>query len=485
MKKILLTVTITLFSIVVFSQNVGIGTNTPSSSAKLEVASTNSGFLPPRMTYAQRNAIMNPAAGLIVWCTDCGSTGELSIFNGTEWKIANISNSSVPVTIPLAPTNLTAELQFGPLYTLLNWEDVSTAELGYIIERKTGSGVFANLVQLGANVTAYNDSLVAQNTSYSYRVYAYNAAGNSDQYSNVVSIITPTVPTIPTTSLSSISTTSAMSGGNIISDGGSTITARGVCWSTSANPTIALSTKTVDGIGTGSFTSSITGLTLNITYHVRAYATNSVGTTYGNDITFITTNLPNLTIGTQIWTTQNLSVAKYRNGDTIPKVTDNNEWWNLTTGAWCWYNNDSATYASTYGRLYNWYAVNDPRGLAPLGWHVPTNSEWDKMTKHLDASVDTIVSGLVGTTIGTQLKKTSGWNSGGNGTNSSGFTGLPGGYRYDGGTFGGIGSYGQWWSSTEDATTVAWYRLLYNYRASVARFTIGKLGGFSVRLVRD
>jgi len=295
MKKLLLTLSITLLSIVVFSQNVGIGTNTPQ--AILDVVSTTNGFLPPRMTFAQRAAIVNPAQGLIVYCTDCIANGELSVFNGIEWKSANISNNQVVVTIPLAPTNLTAGLQFGPLYTSLNWEDVSTTESGYKIERKTENGFFINLCQLGANVTAYNDSSVAQNTVYSYRVYAYNTTGNSDQYSNIVSIATPGLSIINTTTVSSISPTSAISGGNITSDGGSVITARGVCWSTNANPTVDLSTKTVNGIGTGNFTSNFTGLTPNTTYHVRAYATNVLGTAYGADSVFTTLSIePRMTI---------------------------------------------------------------------------------------------------------------------------------------------------------------------------------------------
>jgi uncharacterized protein (TIGR02145 family) len=86
---------------------------------------------------------------------------------------------------------------------------------------------------------------------------------------------------------------------------------------------------------------------------------------------------------------KNLNVSKYKNGDIIPQVTDGTQWANLTTGAWCWYNNDSATYAATYGKLYNWYAVNDPRGLAPEGWHVPSDGEWNILIKYLDPIADT------------------------------------------------------------------------------------------------
>jgi uncharacterized protein (TIGR02145 family) len=301
--------------------------------------------------------------------------------------------------------------------------------------------------------------------------------------------INPTIPTLSTSTPTNITTTTATSGGNITSDGGATITARGICWSNTANPTIALTTKTVDGTGTGAFTSSITGLTAGTTYYVRAYATNSAGTSYGAQQTFTTASvavLPSVTIGTQVWTTQNLSVARYRNGDIIPQVTDPNQWAALTTGAWCWYNNDSATYAATYGRLYNWYAVNDARGLAPVGWHVPSDGEWNKLVKYLDAGADTTCTNCIQSSVGGAMKSTTGWyapNTGAN--NSSGFAGLPGGLRVYDGTFGVIGLYGHWWSSKEDNAASAKMRSLYYLDSNVNSFYYTKRHGFSVRCVRD
>jgi uncharacterized protein (TIGR02145 family) len=474
------------------AQNVGIGTNTPNPSAKLDIQSTNSGLLPPRMTFAQRAAIPNPATGLIVWCTDCGSgAGELSFFDGTGWKATGVAGASTLGTPPLAPTNLTVMVSSPLLYAALTWTDVSTNETGYKIERKIGAGVFTQIAQVGTNVSTFNDSTIGQSTTYTYRVYGFNNAGNSAQYSNEFQITTYAVPTININSISAITNTTAIGGGTITSDGGASVTARGICWSTSTNPTIALTTKTTDGTGTGSFTSSMTGLTANTTYYVRAYATNSVGTVYGTQQTFTTTNttfvnLPSVTIGTQIWSTKNLDVSTYRNGDVIPQVTDATQWANLTTGAWCWYNNDSATYAATYGRLYNWYAVNDPRGLAPQGWHVPTNSEWNKMTKYLDASVDTTCICWSGITVGGQLKSTTLWNSPNTGANnSSGFSGLPGGYRYNDGSFYVVGNGGSWWSASAFDSLNAWLRNLYYNNSNVYRLNHFKTNGFSVRVVRD
>mgnify|MGYP006292784259 FL=1 len=186
--------------------------------------------------------------------------------------------------------------------------------------------------------------------------------------------------------------------------------------------------------------------------------------------------LPSVTIGTQIWCAQNLSVRTYRNGDPIPQVTDPTAWGNLTTGAWCWYNNDSATYAVTYGRLYNWYAVNDPRGLAPNGWHVPTDAEWTTLTNFLGG--DSVAGG--------KMKSIIAWNSPNIGaTNSSGFWGLPGGGRIYNNSFAGVGNFGYWWSASAIDTSNAWSRYLYTNSNNVDRGGDNKTIGFSVRVVSD
>lgn len=276
-----------------FAQRVGIGTTNPHPSAELDVSSTQRGFLPPRMTFAERNAIVSPAAGLMIYCTDCGSKGEWQGFDGQIWLKMN-GNEVASVPLP----------------------------------------------------------------SYD-------------------------------------------------------------------------------------------------------------------------TTISSVTIGTQIWSNKNLSVARYRNGDPIPQVTDPTHWGNLTTGAWCWYNNDSATYAATYGRYYNWYAVNDPRGLAPLGWHVPSEGEWTILTNYLGG--DSVAGG--------KMKSTTGWNIPNTGaTNSSGFAGLPGGVRFNfgagGAGFANVGFYGIWWSAG-GFSTFASYCGLYHDRANAQISPNPKAMGHSVRVVRD
>ncbi len=188
-------------------------------------------------------------------------------------------------------------------------------------------------------------------------------------------------------------------------------------------------------------------------------------------------SLPAIVIGTQQWMSKNLDVAFYRNGDSIPQVRDTEAWSVLTTGVWCYLNNDS-TLGNKYGKLYNWYAVNDPRGLAPQGWHIPTDAEW--------TTLETTLGGA--SAAGGQMKEvgTLNWlspNTGGN--NNSGFIGLPGGLRRFNGTFTLVGYEGHWWSSTESNTLAAWVRYLSYFNGNINKEFSYKQYGFSVRCLRN
>jgi uncharacterized protein (TIGR02145 family) len=193
-------------------------------------------------------------------------------------------------------------------------------------------------------------------------------------------------------------------------------------------------------------------------------------------------------IGNQTWMVKNLNVDHYRNGDPIPQVKDNKEWSKLKTGAWCYYRNDSASYAATYGKLYNWYAVNDPRGLTPEGWHIPGNAEWNELDKFLGGRGDNTYNTTA--RVGLKMKEAglAHWiiqNSLFIGNNSSGFTGLPGGYRVQAGFFYNVYKTGLWWSSTEFSATTAWAKGLYNYNDYVGSPRSQKQDGYSVRCLRD
>lgn len=187
---------------------------------------------------------------------------------------------------------------------------------------------------------------------------------------------------------------------------------------------------------------------------------------------------PTLQIGTQIWMVENLKVKHYRNGDPIPNVSETAAWTALISGAWCWYNNDSSNRA-TYGAMYNWYAVSDSRILVPAGWHVPTDAEWETLITYLGN--ENIAGGKM------KEADTSQWHSPNTGaTNSSGFTALPGGYRYtDNGSFRQMGYDADWWSSTEVDSAYAWFRNIYYNAASSGRYYYNKQNGFSIRCVMD
>ena len=191
-------------------------------------------------------------------------------------------------------------------------------------------------------------------------------------------------------------------------------------------------------------------------------------------ISLLQAQIKEVKIGQQVWMAQNLNVDKFRNGDPIPEAKSEEEWikaGNNKQAAWCYYNNDSSN-GTKYGKLYNWYAVNDPRGLAPKGWHIPSDKEWDVLTNGKFQA-------------GAKMKSKEGWNYNGNGTNSSGFSGLPGGYRGSNGAFSPISLYGYWWSSTENVTSDAWDRRLSYNSGIVDRASISKGMGFSVRCLRD
>ena len=184
-----------------------------------------------------------------------------------------------------------------------------------------------------------------------------------------------------------------------------------------------------------------------------------------------------LAIGTQDWMTTNLDVSTFRNGEPIPQVESPEEWQSAgdnQQAAWCYYDNDVANSAK-YGKLYNWFAVNDLRGLAPAGYHIPTDTEWTKLSDYLGGD----------TATGGKMKNSSGWNDKGHGNDSSGFKGLPGGYRNGYGGFHYVGDDGSWWSTSESYGSYAWNRVLSGSNSYLYRSDKFKNCGFSVRCIKD
>ena len=179
-------------------------------------------------------------------------------------------------------------------------------------------------------------------------------------------------------------------------------------------------------------------------------------------------------IRSQSWMAENLNVSTYRNGDSIPQIKSAAEWSKLKSGAWCYYENKTEN-GIKYGKLYNWYAVNDPRGLAPRGFHIPSDEEWENLIDNLGHEE-----------AGIKIKAKRGWKLNENATNESGFSGLPGGYRYNVGAFLYIGNNGCFWSSTESHNNnKAWGRTLSHNMTDIGRDDGNVGSGLSVRCILD
>jgi uncharacterized protein (TIGR02145 family) len=233
--------------------------------------------------------------------------------------------------------------------------------------------------------------------------------------------------------------------------------------------------------GTANFSIALGGKTCSINVSVEENSQNPTSG-YGPSITDAEGNsYKTVYIGTQQWMAENLKVSKYSDGTTIPNITDNTQWSNLTTGAWAYYNNDAAN-NTKYGKLYNWYAVspttNGNKNVCPTGWHVPTNAEWTILTDYLGGE----------NVAGGKMKEvgSSSWSSPNtDATNTSLFSALPGGHRTSDGYYNFIGSLGYWWSSTESNAYYAWFRELNYYHGTAGRHDFNKEYGFSVRCLRD
>lgn len=324
------------------------------------------------------------------------------------------------------------------------------------------------------------DSVSTGKAWYSILNFGFEGLGRTGySFRNGLSVrcIKNTLP-ILTTVPPEVTATNTISGGIISSDGGKPVTVKGVVWSTVPNPTIALSTKTNNGTGVAFYYSYINGLQPGTTYNIRAYATSSLGTGYGNEISFVNTVADSaIVVCSQRWMTKNLQVTTYRNGNIIPQVTDPTQWANLTTGAWCYYDNDPAT-ASVYGKLYNWYAVNDPRGLAPAGWHIPSLAELSILSTCLGG--DAVAGGALKET------GTAHWLSPNTGaTNTSGFTGLPGGFRSEDGVFYELGRSGNWWTTSPSFTNYANYMNIDFESGFMNKPNANHPRGYAVRCLRD
>jgi hypothetical protein len=315
-------------------------------------------------------------------------TGNIQYWNGTSWvnlapgaeghvlKIVSGKPEWGSVTTSAVLAGTASSTPTLTVYTALT--NITHATLG-----ATGIGTASSL-PTGVSAFWSGNVITISGTpstagTFNYTIPLTGTGCTSLNATGTITVVT--TATFTTKAVSNISPTAASSGGNISSDGGATVSARGLVYSTSTNPTV-LNTVFTIGSGTGSFSGTLTGLSPITTYYIRAYATNSVGTAYGNEVSFTTiqtvTDIDGNTYNTvqideQVWMSENLKTTRYRNGGLITNVTNNTAWANLTTSAWSYYDNDVSNNA-IYGKLYNWYTTLGDT-LCPTGWGVPTDAE--------------------------------------------------------------------------------------------------------------
>ncbi len=399
---------------------------------------------------------------------------------------------SAPSNLQITPNSITS--------VTLSWQDNSNGEDGFKIDRKINSGAWELIfASVGSNLTSFTDiNINWQTNDYTYRVYSFYDSYNSSTIESAISW-----PEVNTTSASNVTYNSATSGGSVTIQGNYSISARGICYGTAANPDIS-GAHTTDGSGVGAFSSNLTGLIQVTSYNMRAYATTSFGTSYGPQINF--TTLP------------------WQCGTTFTDSRDNNDYLTVQIGNQCWmrenlaylpsvspssngslslsyyyvygYEGTSVTEAiatsnyQTYGVLYNWPASST---ACPEGWHLPSDAEWTVLTDYVSSQPEYLCNSNTDF-IAKAFAANAFWNSSANvcavgndqnTNNATNFAVLPGGYRNYNGNFYDIGHYGTFWGSTQNSSGADWYRYLSSGNAVVSRIYDGKDYGFSMRCLRD
>ena len=443
-KTILNSLTIcTLFFASTANAQVGVGVPAENihPSAELEVKSTTKGFLPPRMTKAERDLISSPAAGLFVFQTD-GDANEptgLYFFDGTAWRngagvqgIKGDKGDKGAQGLPGA-TGLTGT------------QGVPGTQGQNTLAKTTTEGAGANCITGGVKIEFGFDA---------------NNSGTLD-----LAEINPTLTKYVCNGIQ----------GPIGAQGAPGTTGpsgTGISSGTSENQMMYWNGSAWVTLNPGTNGQVLTVSDGNLIWKMIEGI--------GKPITDIDNNIySTVNIGNQQWMSENLKVSKYNDGTAIPNITDNAQWQSNISGAWAYYNNEEYNNAK-YGKLYNGYAVspstNGNKNVCPTGWHVPTDAEWTVLTDYL------------GKAAGGKMKEmgTTSWNStNADATNSSLFSALPGGYRDYIGVYDYIGFNGRWWSSSESSKDHAWVRGLYDYGGAANRTANVKINGLSVRCLRD
>ena len=406
----------------------------------------------------------------------------------------NHADNAVLLAISLI---LQGKRSVGDLTELLAGISTDIAEDGILDTKST-------ITDLRNSTLTLNLQNIRQNLIARYQELGVAATiPNFEKYIADFLALTATEPIPVSLPATNITTSGATLNGTVNPNSSSTVVTFEYGLTAEYGSSITADQSPVSGSINTNVSADLSGLSPGTTYHFRVKAENELGTIYGEDNKFRTSydgftgtvtdvdgNIySTIGIGSQLWMAENLKTTKYSNGTDIPLITDNTTWAELTTPGYCWYDNDQATYGETYGALYNWFTV-EAGNLCPTGWHVPTDEEWKTLEMYLGMSQEEAeLQGWRGTDEGGKLKETgtTHWNSPNTGaTNESGFTALPGGLRYYGGSFHAIGNDGLWWSASEDGTGSAGFRNVYYDDSGVNRgYGDDEENGFSVRCLRD
>ncbi len=320
-----------------------------------------------------------------------------------------------------------------------------------------------------------------------------------------------TVPVISESSVNNVTEFTATCNATISDDGGGEITVRGFVWDTVANPDLSTNFGlSENGTGTGDFTNSLTNLNFETAYYVKAYATNEVGTVYGDELVFTTNDLVwngasctdcetvtdidgnayrTVSVGDQCWLVENLKTTKLNDGTDITNVTENGDWNSISSSAYSWYENDIGN-KDTDGAIYNYYAVATDK-LCPTGWHVATDNEWKELEGTVDTQYDAqddVWNGQSwrGNDAGDKLKKRIGWYESGNGVDEYGFEVLPNGFRNAvTGEFEHKTEWGTIWTHKNTDETEHFRREFSHQDENIARYNCSPRSGYAVRCLKD
>jgi uncharacterized protein (TIGR02145 family) len=444
----------------------------------------------------ERDKLKNLNPGSVIWCTNCGTSGELQVFNGVTWKnlIGGNKSASTPNLDSVFLKNVTG-FSVDATSLVLNNEDVVWNNIGYngIVWSTKPNPILNNpSVYSRSNELQQNskkDSIqisvkinnLKKNTKYYFKSFAQNSIGIGYGAESIIETNNITnKPINPYVGCDIITPTKAIFSISVESDGAEDITESGFEYSSNIN----FSDKTRVNVKNSDNRFELINLIPNKKYYVRAFAKNLNGETISSDTSnFISLDMSienqksEIVISGKTWSAKNLNVFTYRNGDPIPLVTDSAIWSNLTTGAYCYFKNDSITYGYL-GKLYNMYAVNDARGLAPVGWHIPTTSELNLFINN--QSYDGFLTNINGSFCyqGNKLP-----------SNSSGFSSINAGARQPYNSSRDFEFYGGFLSSywnKNNSSQISKYNIGNNFQYEEGINTnISKNPGFFVRLVKD